>query len=649
MKIKSVIRWLSIFITASLLLSLVPCAFAADAVPTLMLDAIPEYGVSGQITGSVLNGTRNLAVTAYLQVSDGGKIWGPKPTLEDPSVPVSADGSFSLRFITGGTDIDAVMIYIYLIPADYLPSTDDTATEAYALDKLVVSRDEDGAVTVLPREGKWLREDTGTESAEVPADTEVSGIKANPYTGNSSISICYSPYTNNQNPEKGDALPLEQLEWQLNILHPYADTIRTFGVSGEMLKLYQEAKEIYGYRIIAGCWISAGYSDEQIKQELDALIGIANNGWCDVAVVGSECLYRGDFTQEQITNYIKYVKDGINDKSIPVTTSDTAGSMLSAASLAEQCDVIMVTYYPFFEGQSIKNATATLKAMYERLKEKYPDKEIIISETGWPSDGSAEGAAVPSEANAAEYFKEVYAWSEAENIEVVYFSAFDEGWKVEGSFGDIGTHWGHFTSSGVLKESYRGVYNSINSDPLSDVSDSWAENEIMEMVKAGYVSPDGPGIYDPKIEITRGDFIHYLMNALAPDITFDPSIDGNFSDVDPMLYYAETIGIGRKMGIVAGTGNDECRPKTSITRQEEFTLIYRAMLKTGAIEPATDADRKALTGFKDSGDISTFATDAFAALIREGMIKGSPDKKLSPLSFGTRAEAAVLICRINSL
>ena len=449
-----IVRLSSVLCLVSLMFMLGPCVAAEGPLPTLRLDHIPAYGVSESILGTVLHGTPGLAVTGYLQVSEGGRIWGPKPTYVTPSMPVEEDGSFWLQFITGGDDIEAVTLYVLLIPADFVPGSSYDDTERVALDKLVVNRTPEGVVTILPREGRWVRPEPTPTPMPLPTPTATplpTIVRfANPYAGEATISINYSPYTDNQNPKLNSKIPLVQLSRHLRVLRPHVDTLRTFGVSGELNKLYPLAEK-YGYRVIAGAWLEASQSEAQIKAELDALIEVANRGWCDIAVVGSECLHRGDFTPQQMIGYIQYVKDRISDTNIPVTTSDTAGSLLADKGLGAACDVVLATYYPFFEGVSVEQAAGSLAATHGMLQAAFPTKEVIISETGWPSAGSAEGDALPSEANAARYFQEVYDWSEAEGIEVVYFSALDEGWKTEGSMGDIGTHWGHFTADGVLK------------------------------------------------------------------------------------------------------------------------------------------------------------------------------------------------------
>ena len=77
-------------------------------------------------------------------------------------------------------------------------------------------------------------------------------------------------------------------------------------------------------------------------------------------------------------------------------------------------------------------------------------KKVIISETGWPNIGTATGAAVPSWNNAIRYFLNTCQWAEEENIEIFYFSSFDESWKV-GDEGDVGAYWGLWDEDGNLK------------------------------------------------------------------------------------------------------------------------------------------------------------------------------------------------------
>jgi exo-beta-1,3-glucanase (GH17 family) len=77
-------------------------------------------------------------------------------------------------------------------------------------------------------------------------------------------------------------------------------------------------------------------------------------------------------------------------------------------------------------------------------------KKVIITETGWPSEGSNLAGAVPSEENAMKYFINAQTWSKEEDIDIFYFSSFDESWKVD-SEGDVGSYWGVWDKDEQLK------------------------------------------------------------------------------------------------------------------------------------------------------------------------------------------------------
>ncbi|MCK7495453.1 MAG: glycosyl hydrolase family 17 protein [Comamonadaceae bacterium] len=63
-----------------------------------------------------------------------------------------------------------------------------------------------------------------------------------------------------------------------------------------------------------------------------------------------------------------------------------------------------------------------MKEMYAFVKKGAKGKEVIISETGWPTKGDSYGDAAPSYINSARYFVETYEWANANHIHVfLYF------------------------------------------------------------------------------------------------------------------------------------------------------------------------------------------------------------------------------------
>jgi hypothetical protein len=110
-----------------------------------------------------------------------------------------------------------------------------------------------------------------------------------------------------------------------------------------------------------------------------------------------------------------------------------------------------VNIYPYWEGTSIDRAVASLENSYDAVVRAANGKQVIIAETGWPSDGDVIGAAAPSLRNANAYFRDFVGWANSRGIVYFYFEAMNEPWKskVEGPQGE---HWGVWNQDGRLKE-----------------------------------------------------------------------------------------------------------------------------------------------------------------------------------------------------
>jgi exo-beta-1,3-glucanase (GH17 family) len=88
--------------------------------------------------------------------------------------------------------------------------------------------------------------------------------------------------------------------------------------------------------------------------------------------------------------------------------------------------------------------------MFNSAKDAGQGKRIIITETGWPSQGGSLKGAVATNENAMRYFIESVNWAKQSNVEIFYFSSFDESWKV-GPEGEVGAYWGLWDKNEKLK------------------------------------------------------------------------------------------------------------------------------------------------------------------------------------------------------
>ena len=251
--------------------------------------------------------------------------------------------------------------------------------------------------------------------------------------------ICFSVYDENQKP--GDDISDEQILKKLEIIKPHVKWIRTFSCSDENMRIPILAKEL-GFKTLVGAWLGKDLEKNQI--EVDKLIELCNDGYIDVAAVGNEVMYRKDLSEEKLIEYIKYVKSKIKTK-VPVGYVDAYYEFSSRPSITDACDVILTNCYPYWEGCNIDYSLIYMKQMFYHARDVANGKRVIITETGWPSKGSSLRGADPSNKNFLKYFINAQKWSYEEEIEMFYFSSFDESWKIN-SEGDVGAFWGIWDS-----------------------------------------------------------------------------------------------------------------------------------------------------------------------------------------------------------
>lgn len=255
--------------------------------------------------------------------------------------------------------------------------------------------------------------------------------------------ISFSPYVEGQGP--GTQIESSQIRERLSMIQDRTRAIRTFSCSEGNELIPAIAKEA-GLETMVGVWLDS--NKEQNEIELANAIAIAQAGHADILGVGNEVLLRGDLGESELLDYINRAKAAAGD--VPVGYVDAYFEFDVHPAIADACDVILANCYPFWEGCPAEHALLYMKEMYRRAVRAGRGKKVIVSETGWPNVGTAEGGAVPSFENAIKYFVDTFLWAEEDGIDVFWFSSFDETWKVDAE-GDVGAYWGLWDKDGKPK------------------------------------------------------------------------------------------------------------------------------------------------------------------------------------------------------
>ena len=427
-------------------------AATADT-PVIALTHVPQYGEVSPFEGSVFmeNGSEftpaDYHVTLYLKELDRSAYW-VKPSAAQPFASLDAEGYFSIPYTSGG-DTDKTDFWILLFPANvttmqttyYSDSSFDVLCQS-AVDFVKVTRTADGSYTVNPqRTAPPPSYDAPAISALLPVSEEKIGVDVGFYTDGSA---------------PGSALSEAKIRRHLEAVSAFADTVRFYNASGEINKAYRIAHDM-GFSVVGTAYL--GGTQAENKAELDALIALCKSGLVQVACVGNETLLETDssgpiLTPEQLIEYIKYVRDGISDETIPVTTSDSVDVLMANPSVRRACNLLMPNCYPFWGGVNISGAAQSFIQSITALMGVSGGKQVLVSETGWPTSGGKYGNAVTGEEEAASYYEAVREWSLETGTQILYFSSADEPWKTESGFGP---HWGFLTTELVLKDGYAGT------------------------------------------------------------------------------------------------------------------------------------------------------------------------------------------------
>ena len=171
----------------------------------------------------------------------------------------------------------------------------------------------------------------------------------------------------------------------------------------------------------------------------------------------------------------------------------------------------------------------------------------------------------------------------------------------------------------------------------TDVSEKeWYFDAVQYASQNGLMNGIGNGKFDPEGSMTRAMLVTVLWRYEG-----EPAEGENtFTDVPNGTWYTDAVAWAAEKGIVGGVGNGNFDPNGSITREQMATILFRYAQKKGI----DTSKRGELSGFADSGNVSSWAKDAVQWTVAEKIINGS-DGKLLPQGNATRAQVSASLMR----
>lgn len=174
--------------------------------------------------------------------------------------------------------------------------------------------------------------------------------------------------------------------------------------------------------------------------------------------------------------------------------------------------------------------------------------------------------------------------------------------------------------------------------PFTDVSSSaWYADAVRYVYKNGMMNGTSDTEFSPNATTNRAmlvTILHRLENTPS-------AAASSFTDVVSGSYYADAVNWAAANGIVNGITATSFAPNTAITREQMATILYRYAQYKGYDVSASNN----LSAYTDAANISSYATTAMQWANAEGLITGNTTTTLNPTGNATRAEVATILMR----
>ncbi|KAI9680747.1 MAG: hypothetical protein M1817_004187 [Caeruleum heppii] len=279
----------------------------------------------------------------------------------------------------------------------------------------------------------------------VPAPDSSSGEDSSPPVGSSGGSsgkgITYSPYNGDHScKNKG------QVEADLAKINGYS-ILRLYGIDCSQLETVVPAAQAKGMKVMAGVFNHATVETD-INMMIETVKLKLGNDWSsfDAVAIGNEWVNGRKTDAATVVASLNLARPLLRAAGFqgPVVAPDTVPAIKQNPSICQNSDFVAANCHAFFDGGKAANeAGAFVHKQYEDLRQLCGKDRVVITETGWPSQGERNGAAQPGSDEQKTAIESIETAFKGEESDFILFTAFNDMWKQNfpGSF-DAEQYWG---------------------------------------------------------------------------------------------------------------------------------------------------------------------------------------------------------------
>ncbi|KFZ13219.1 hypothetical protein V501_03830 [Pseudogymnoascus sp. VKM F-4519 (FW-2642)] len=264
--------------------------------------------------------------------------------------------------------------------------------------------------------------------ADKVADTNASSASSPSASASSAdgYGLTYSPYN-----KDGTCKTADQVLMDFGGFGSGFSTVRTYGTDCNTVSTVVAAAKAHGMKVFQGI-----YDIADISGSVNDIVSAVNGDWSIIHTisVGNELVNSGQASASTVVAAMSSARSLLRAAGYtgPVVTCDTLVATLANPSLCDNADYCAVNSHPFFDPNTDAASAGTfLTSSIESLKSKLADstQTIVITETGWPSQGTANGRAIPSSSNQQTAIAAIKSAFESAPAGVMLFNPYNMMWK----------------------------------------------------------------------------------------------------------------------------------------------------------------------------------------------------------------------------
>lgn len=274
------------------------------------------------------------------------------------------------------------------------------------------------------------------------------------------IGINYAPIQPGS--DQASTLTEDQIDQDLDMIIDKFTTIRIYqsqGVGEQIVNLARDKQ----LGVVIEAWLTSDSANNEA--EIASAIAIANRYSNVVGViVGSGVLSRGDLTPEQLIDAITRVRQGV-PSTIPVGYSEVFMKWVQNPEVAQAVDWVGLDSFGFLDCQDEQAAIRYSINQWALLisNPAFSNEKVVLTETGWPSDGLVndclnQEAATPAEQ--AQFIDDLINNATAAQLDTFVLEFADSSWRCSGS-DNYACAWGLVDANRNPKAAWDGLLQAI--------------------------------------------------------------------------------------------------------------------------------------------------------------------------------------------